>query len=154
MPNKQQRLITGPFPLFLAHWSQSVAHRGPISLVLLDGTSLQQKTFLLRTYHMLFKPSSCCNIQSQNTSRPARWWAAARRKVTQGLYGLHFFFSHVTSPFVNNISRTLEIIGTETLVRFFFCTASQTAVLYPPGLQGTMVDRLKPLEASRYLPVL
>ena len=25
---------------------------------------------------MLFKPSGCCNIQSQNTSWPARWAAA------------------------------------------------------------------------------
>ena len=37
---------------------------------------------------------------------------------------------------------------------FFFCTASQTTAPYPPGFQGTVVDRLKPLEASRYLPVL
>ena len=30
-----------------------MAHRGPISLVLLDETSLQQKTFLIRPYHYI-----------------------------------------------------------------------------------------------------
>ena len=36
----------------------------------------------------------------------------------------------------------------------FFLTVSQTAAPYAPGFQGTVVGRLKPLEASRYLPVL
>ena len=120
MPNKQQRLLLGPLPLFLARHSQSVAHRSSISFVLLDGTSLQQKQFLIRPYHMLFKPSGFCNIQSQNTSRPARR-ATARGTVTWGLYGFQFFFSRIMHQPLWRVfpCRDLEIAIIEMLVRFF-----------------------------------
>ena len=103
MPNKQQRLLLDPLPLFLARHSQSMAHRSSISFVLLDGTSLQQKPFLIRPYHMLFKPSGFCNIQSQNTSRPARR-ATARGTVDVRLVWFPvFFFSRNAPTFVTGI---------------------------------------------------
>ena len=123
MPNKQQRLLLGPLPLFLACHSQCVAHRSSICFVLLDGTSLQQKQFLIRPYHMLFKPSGFCNIpiQSQNTSRPARR-ATARGTVTWGLYGFQFFFfSHNAPTFVTGISmQRLGDSNNRNACSFFF----------------------------------
>ena len=127
---KSNAYFSAPSPLFLARRSQSVAHRSSISLVLLDGTSLQQKQFLTRPYHMLFKPSGCCNIQSQNTSRPARR-ATARGTVTWGLYGFQFF-SRIMSNHCDGYFQSLGDSKNQNACSFFFCTASQTAAPYPP----------------------
>ena len=82
---------------------------------------------------MLFKPSGCCNIQSQNTSRSARW-AAPRGTVTQGWYGFQLFRVMYLPPFVTGISRTVKIAGIEMLVRFFLHSVTNCRALYTRSL--------------------
>ena len=64
------------------------------------------------------------------------------------------FFSRSAAPFVTGISRTLKIAGIEMLVRFFFAQRHKPPCLIHQFLRvRTVVDRLKPLKASGYLPV-
>ena len=139
MLNKQQRLLLGPLPLFPARHSQSVAHRSSIFFVLLDGTSLQQKQFLTRPYHMLFKPSGCCNIQSQNSSRPARRLPPEARWREACM--VSSFFSRIMQEPLWRVfpCRALEIARIEMLVRFLFlhgvtnCRTLSTKFLWHSG---------------------
>ena len=63
-------------------------------------------------------------------------------------------FSRNVPPFVTGISRTVKIAGIGMLVRFFAQRHKLPCLIHQVLGARTVVDRLKPLEASGYLPVL